>query len=532
MMARAESLMDENPDYAMSLIDSIDTRTLRLNSDRALYALLKSQALDKSYRYVTDDSLIRIATDFFDRTNDIRRQMLAHYYLARVYFESEKEDLKSCIEFVKAEELANQISDHYYLGLIYRNLSALHLRNYNINEAYCYSEKSLNEFKQTDKELHTKYAFLNLARAQYNTRDIDKGIYTLNRKEVLDWAADDPAYNYSRLRILLPLYLINRDSANSICTLRMMEKNEYFQPDMRYYAYAAEVYLNYIHDLKQGKNFMDSISSGNDPIDSRILLNDLNVIYFTNTHDFKKALEARNAMMELQDSIVTLSLNRSLISAQKDILEQESKLRESRLQKDRIISISFIIGLILLIAIGSLIFIISYRKRKAETADAVAALQSLRDELLRNHSDSEKEIKHQINSLINSQLQAIDKILAAYYLNQPSDSASKLNKTIEQTVIYFRSEECISNLRQIIDRYNNHLITRLHNCFPTLKSDDLVFMTYIFAGFSPRSVCLFTNTPYKYYYTRTTRLRQYFSLSQHPDGDTFIEELTRANKKK
>lgn len=528
----AETLIDIDPDSAIKILDSIDRRKLSHNSDQALFALLKSQAMDKVYQYTTNDSLIKIAADYYDGTHDIRRRMLSHYYLGRVYFESNDEDLKSCIEFIKAEELAKTLSDHYFLGLIYRNLSSLHLRNYNVSEAHGYSEKSLDEFKQTDKKLHIKYAYLNLARAKYNDRRIDEGISLLNDREILDWAAEDTMYDYNRLRILLPLYLINKDSTNSIVTLHKLETNKYFQPDTKYYAYAAEVSIKYTHNLQHGKMYMDSMSADVDPIGARILLNDLNVLYYTNTNDFKKALEARNDMMELQDSLVTLSLNRSLISAQKDILEQDAKLIESQRIKDRIVSISIIATLILIIVILSLIFTIRYRKRKTEIYEAVNALQSLRDELSTDADGSDNDIKTQIHNLIGSQLQAIDTIFAAYYLNQQTESDSKLNKILGQTVTRFRSDDCIYSLQQIIDRYNNNLITRLRNSFPGIKSDDVIFMTYIFAGFSPRSVCLFTNTPYKYYYTRTTRLRQYFSQTQHPDSEIFIEELTRSARRK
>ena len=70
MMARAESLMDEHPDSAMTLLDSIDSKLLRGERRRALHGLLSTQARDKNYIDQTSDSIMAPVTEYFDRTDD------------------------------------------------------------------------------------------------------------------------------------------------------------------------------------------------------------------------------------------------------------------------------------------------------------------------------------------------------------------------------------------------------------------------------------------------------------------------------
>ncbi|MBO7279649.1 MAG: hypothetical protein J6V00_00635 [Bacteroidaceae bacterium] len=64
LLSKAERQMDEHPDSALILLQRLDTKQLTSADEKALYALLYSQALDKNYIDITDDSLINIAVDY------------------------------------------------------------------------------------------------------------------------------------------------------------------------------------------------------------------------------------------------------------------------------------------------------------------------------------------------------------------------------------------------------------------------------------------------------------------------------------
>jgi hypothetical protein len=66
MLEQAEELMTESPSSSLSILDDIPVSELNTDGQNALYALLKTQARDKLYMFDTDDSLISIATDYFD----------------------------------------------------------------------------------------------------------------------------------------------------------------------------------------------------------------------------------------------------------------------------------------------------------------------------------------------------------------------------------------------------------------------------------------------------------------------------------
>lgn len=74
----AESLMNEHPEDALSIIRHIDRRKIYSSASEARYALLYSQALDKNYVDVTSDSLTAVAVNYYDRHGTKHERAMAH----------------------------------------------------------------------------------------------------------------------------------------------------------------------------------------------------------------------------------------------------------------------------------------------------------------------------------------------------------------------------------------------------------------------------------------------------------------------
>ena len=86
---RAQTLIDTAPDTALALLDSIDSHSL-MRADNALYALLMSQALDKNYIDITNDSLINIAVEHYTHSHNKYYKMLSYYYYGRVKYNAQE----------------------------------------------------------------------------------------------------------------------------------------------------------------------------------------------------------------------------------------------------------------------------------------------------------------------------------------------------------------------------------------------------------------------------------------------------------
>lgn len=128
LLSTADSLMPTRPDSALHLLEKICVSEIKAPAHKAKYALLLTQAQDKNYITPTTDSLIRIATEYYDSIdNDIAMQAKAHYYLGRVYQELGNNPA-TIREFLKAMPLVKQSKEHKLLCMLYGNLGYVYFQ--------------------------------------------------------------------------------------------------------------------------------------------------------------------------------------------------------------------------------------------------------------------------------------------------------------------------------------------------------------------------------------------------------------------
>ena len=176
---QAEAVMQEYPDSALALLQAINPDDLTTDRGRAMHALLLSQAYDKNYIDLTDDSLITIAVDYFAPTNEHHYAMLAHYYHAVVNFNA-NEFATSSISCLEAEKHALDLNNHQYLGMIYSLMMYIHNYSYNFDEELICAQKSLEHFKKHGDEKYIGNALISLAEAYNNTYKFPKSIKTFD----------------------------------------------------------------------------------------------------------------------------------------------------------------------------------------------------------------------------------------------------------------------------------------------------------------------------------------------------------------
>ena len=113
----AEQLMLTSPDSSLHILQKLRLNLFTSRSDKALYALLMSQALDKNSIEVKSDSLISIATSYFDDKDPVHAGY-AWFYMARTA--NYRGDAKVQADaLLKAQEFAGKANDFKLQGLVY-----------------------------------------------------------------------------------------------------------------------------------------------------------------------------------------------------------------------------------------------------------------------------------------------------------------------------------------------------------------------------------------------------------------------------
>lgn len=147
----ADSLMQSRPDSALCILQGISMDKFATQADSACYALLLTQARDKNYVVQTDDSLIRYAVAYYDKTNDVRMQAKAHYYWGCVYRDMNRQ-AEAIREFLIAAPLTEKAKEKRQLGLVYNNIGFIYnIQGFNekVDSIYQLMEVIAQEVKDT-----------------------------------------------------------------------------------------------------------------------------------------------------------------------------------------------------------------------------------------------------------------------------------------------------------------------------------------------------------------------------------------------
>lgn len=163
----ADSLMETHPDSALSILESITYPQKMPRADRALYALLLTQAKHKNYITLENDSLIKTAVDYYGNKKKSLRAAKAHYYWGATYRELGYTSF-AVEEYLAAIRLM-PVRDEF-LAMIYDNL------------AECYEKDDLYDI--AIESYHQAYQILEGRSQQtYPLRGIARTCLLQNKKD-------------------------------------------------------------------------------------------------------------------------------------------------------------------------------------------------------------------------------------------------------------------------------------------------------------------------------------------------------------
>ena len=131
-LEQLEAQIDSVPHLVRQGLDSIPFATLR-GEARALYAILRTQADYKCYVPLTTDTLIRYATDYYNRNRKSYRAAMAWYSLGCVYSDM-KDDASAVEAYLQAQSLFPDTTVRYH-RLCYQNIGRHYLRRNMLDEA-------------------------------------------------------------------------------------------------------------------------------------------------------------------------------------------------------------------------------------------------------------------------------------------------------------------------------------------------------------------------------------------------------------
>lgn len=534
-LTETESLIQSNPDSARVLLQDWDRSTLVFPRQKALHALLYSMALDKCYIDVADDSLTSMALKYFKTSRDKNHRMKAYYYDGLVQKNSGNV-IGAILHLEKALSLSKEERNLHYEGLITKNLCMLHYEEWDYYESRRYAEESFAAFNRAGEQAFELYSLFALATCHQNIahyRESDSLFrLVLERPDAGPALRADTYLSLAGMKLSPPLY----DPRASLDAMR-----EYLSIGGTMSNDAATTLARAFVSLEQmdsAKYYLDIAKEEQlSAVDSARYYYGL-YKYLAARKDLESADEYLRLCYEIEDSLTTERLKRSVMHAQKDWYKRDSEHLQDLARK----------RLIILVLLGSLIVFSGlvafsyFRRKRKEFGQELERFQLVEGELkeqITQLTENDDEQKARIVSLIVGRISVITMLGRQYSALQDSPAEeSGFDRFERQKRVVQRCKQEIEALRgdktfligfeEAVDNSYDHVLTRLRALFgPRITEQDYQIIAMLVAGTSVKGISLVTGLEPGTISTRKTRYKERILKTRTPDAGFFIEKIYR-----
>ena len=495
-----ESFIQERPDSALAILDTIDCTTHTTQKSRAHHALLNAMALDKNFVDVYDDSIARVAVDYYSKCGPRKNYARSLYYLGIAYYYKEDYN-KAIVEFTKAEQIAEQY-DSLYFGLSKLAQANSYGKTHNVIEEIKCIEKADTIFSSLNYEHYSLIVQYRLMQSYINN-----GKYDVAEKIYQDLINNDVADEnlISAVMATYALMQVTREkyeSAIEIYNEVYNEYGDYFLLTQDYWAWAYS--LDKMGYVEQSKAILEQLKQDRSATSAYWQY----MIAKSNT-DMLSALAYLEEYVEYNDLEVSDALKQSLSSAQKEFYESQA---ENLKYKADIASMTMVIIILVTLIFIILVFISirMYMKKQEDIKEKyLLYISEIKHQLDEAQKDDYPSLKKKYISLYKTKFETIGALYEQYVhsrgvLNAETSVYRKVSVLVNEFLQDYNDTE---KFELMLDEDMDNIMTNLHNEMPDLKKNDYVIFSLFVIGFDATTISHLLNTSINMIYIRKSRIR-------------------------
>ncbi|MBP5558563.1 MAG: tetratricopeptide repeat protein [Bacteroidales bacterium] len=498
-----ESLMPEGPDSALAVLRGLQPRDLPGLHVRPLHALLLSEALDKNYIDLTDDSLALAANRYYGDHGTKLHRLKSWYYLGRIRFNSGNY-AEAVICYDKALEYAEALTNYHYIGLVNREIANAYSEVWDDYHAIEYIRKSIDAFRQAEEQNYVDYDLLALARMLRSQEEYDEC------ESVIDQLLESIDNEY------LEACLNELKGLNSLSTggTSIDEVKLYFNK-ARIGSVLEEnsvrlSNLAYVQELSgQSDSSQYYINKAVSHISS--LADSIYVLYSQSriaeaSGDLEEANILYKSYASLQTPAIYRVLEQSVSFYQGNYYQNESRMNAMKARM-RALSYGFMIILLTILAVHLLY---RNRKQRAMIVEEMVKTSEIKQDLFALKNEKQ-EMGNIIAALFESRLNILQTLSEQYDLVDESHQRKMREKgrelSREEIVSSFRDKmrelrkdkEISLSMEEALNVWKDSIMNRFRSVFgegsssnPKMSKEDFEMAPYYFSGMKQKTISYLT----------------------------------------
>ena len=576
---RAETLMNEHPDSALAVLNTLSPDAMGKNRTRAHYALLYTQAQDKNYIDETNDSLITVATDYYRHTDDVRRKFLSHYYKGRVLANAENYlDATTC--YMEAEQLVDAVGDDYLVGLLYAEMGRIYRLYYDYPKSLEAHQKAAECYERAGKIRHRNYMWLNQSGVYRNINRCDESERLLRMTLASAQEEEDNVLVELCMGDLVMLFIEEERMSEAWNLYEEFKplKNDDFA-SAPFMGSLAEMYASegqFVQAEACVEKGWERVDCCTDSINLYVASSELYSRQGRNDLAYQELLKA----MTLQNEEAKQALQQPVLTVQRDYLSEKLAFEVYRVQMEKRLRVLYVLlaSFVLAIVVYVLCRKLKVEKEKArrtidelnhemlkrdkESRDKIASLldemedkdktssasiHNLRSELRKQEEDyrqyikEAEELQHRMEAelsrktvfvaeLFKNWFASMSKMLLVLVQNAGKEDA-KNKKLLKEVMLwqekYYEGNKAYREVEKLVNRYNDDAMTYFRQEIVWSEEVDYRRVCYFFAGFSIRLIAVLMKESEDAVYQKRHRLRKNLEASDLPHKDLFLVLLDK-----
>lgn len=471
----AESLIPTAPDSALAILRRIPPDSLDGREERALYALLLTQALDKNHLTPSNDSLISTAVDFYKSAGDPARLMAANFYRGRV-LQLQGRYPQALLCFYEAKELAEKCDSNFWAGMACRDISDIYGNAFNKTEELTFAKKEYDYISQSGRQPYLNYALYDVGKAYGNNGDYKKAISIADQLVDSALVAEDAYLYYGALNLKSGALIEQGDYSEAYPILEEICGSGFAQ---------CSDSLNICRIFAQQGRCDDAITlldmiSDEDPGVKGLVKH----VLYRKTGEFDKAIKEGEYVDSVSDDILKNAMSRNLAGSLSDYFEMNEKISDAELRASREHNLLLII--LYIVSVLSLILVVMYlyRRHRRQIDEKVLFAEQLQEEL--------GKTTESLQFLLSTKDELLEKFISIMICNSDADVAKeKIADAVTRLIkdLSVRSEK-INELEARVNKLHNNLFSDFRSDFPNLKEVDYRLFLFSIMRFSALSIAL------------------------------------------
>lgn len=470
---QALDIYSTHPDSALAILQGVDKSSLN-EKDLATYSLVYSMALDKSGVDVDNDSLLRIAYDYYHNHKDNPLYPKCMYYLGCFYELNDSVNrAESC--YSEAMIYADKCFDHK-ISYQAREMLARSLKQSDTDEALALVKEELkiiDEFDGQNRKNKT-YALLTLAEVYLEKSEYVQCHAFLDSAYILADSLQDKELLRCVCQDKATAYLIEDKADSAFCCINGFMES--YQKENSQIEFLRAIALSRMDSLQQGEEGLLNLLREGIPLEMKCLVyRELKDISFSQCDIFHARLYS-DSVSYIEDLLYQQSLEERSKSFKEALAKEHEISRHVR--EEAIHTFQMRLFFIIVIVIFFIVFFL-YLVRKRELVR--------RHEIEQQRSKMEAEVKQEkLRHELVLKEERID--LMRERLVQKMNVMEKIEDSRKEGSFVRFSTKDWKDIEAFLNGVDNLFVKRITAAYPNMTEKDVRFCMLLRLGLSTKDL--------------------------------------------